>query len=90
MQRLGWANVPAVVKEADDRTLLTLALIENLQRDDLSPIDEALGYQRLMDEFQVAQQKWRGSWAATAPRWRTRCGCSSCPRACARWCTTSS
>jgi ParB family chromosome partitioning protein len=55
VQRLGWANVPAVVKEADDRTLLTLALIENLQRDNLSPIDEALGYQRLMDEFQVAQ-----------------------------------
>lgn len=55
VQRLGWASVPAVVKEADDRTLLTLALIENLQRDNLSPIDEALGYQRLMDEFQVAQ-----------------------------------
>ena len=57
VQRLGWATVPAVVKEADDRTLLTLALIENLQRDALSPIDEALGYQRLMDEFQVAQSE---------------------------------
>ena len=57
VQRLGWASVPAVVKEADDRTLLTLALIENLQRDNLSPIDEALGYQRLMDEFQVAQSE---------------------------------
>ena len=57
VQRLGWATVPAVVKEADDRTLLTLALIENLQRDNLSPIDEALGYQRLMDEFQVAQSE---------------------------------
>ncbi|HEX5817615.1 MAG TPA: ParB/RepB/Spo0J family partition protein [Gemmatimonadales bacterium] len=55
VQRLGWTNVPAVIKEADDRTLLTLALIENLQRDNLSPIDEAVGYQRLMDEFQVAQ-----------------------------------
>jgi len=55
VQRLGWTNVPAVVKEADDRTLLTLALIENLQRDNLSAIDEALGYQRLMGEFQVAQ-----------------------------------
>jgi ParB family chromosome partitioning protein len=55
VQRLGWTNVSAVVKEADDRTLLTLALIENLQRDNLSPIDEAVGYQRLMDEFQVAQ-----------------------------------
>ena len=46
-QRLGWTKIPAVVKEVDDRTLLTLALIENLQRDDLSPIDEAAGYRRL-------------------------------------------
>jgi ParB family chromosome partitioning protein len=53
VQRLGWATVPAVVKEADDRTLLTLALIENLQRNNLSAIDEALGYRRLMDEFTV-------------------------------------
>jgi ParB family transcriptional regulator, chromosome partitioning protein len=57
VQQLGWANVPAVVKEADDRTLLTLALVENLQRDDLSPIDEAVGYQRLLDEFAVPQQE---------------------------------
>jgi ParB family chromosome partitioning protein len=55
VQRLGWQAVPAVVKEVDDRTLLTLALIENLQRDDLSPIDEALGFQRLIDEFAVPQ-----------------------------------
>lgn len=57
VQQLGWASVPAVVKEADDRTLLTLALVENLQRDDLSPIDEAVGYQRLVDEFAVPQQE---------------------------------
>ena len=57
VQQLGWASVPAVVKEADDRTLLTLALVENLQRDDLSPIDEAVGYQRLLDEFSVPQQE---------------------------------
>jgi len=51
VQRLGWKSVPAVVREVDDRTLLTLALIENLQRDNLSPIEEARGYQRLADEF---------------------------------------
>lgn len=55
VQELGWPQVPAVVKEADDQTLLTLALIENLQRNDLSPIDEAQGYQRLIDQFHVAQ-----------------------------------
>ena len=52
-QQLGWAKIPAVVREVDDRTLLTLALIENLQRDDLSPIDEAAGYHRLGEEFQL-------------------------------------
>ena len=55
VQRLGWATLPAVVKEVDDQTLLTLALVENLQRDDLSPIDEAQGYRRLMDEFSLSQ-----------------------------------
>ena len=55
VQRLGWPKIPAVVKEVDDPTLLTLALIENLQRDDLSPIDEAAGYQRLGEEFELAQ-----------------------------------
>jgi ParB family transcriptional regulator, chromosome partitioning protein len=54
-QRLGWARIPAVVKDADDQTLLTLALIENLQRHDLSPIDEAAGYQRLSEEFRLPQ-----------------------------------
>lgn len=55
VQELGWATVAVVVKEADDRALLTLALIENLQRDDLTPMDEASGYQRLMDEFAMPQ-----------------------------------
>ena len=55
VQKLGWANVPAVVREVDDRTLLTLALIENLQRNDLSPIDEAQGYHRLIEQFRVPQ-----------------------------------
>lgn len=55
VQRLGWSKVPAVVRDLDDRTTLTLALIENLQRDDLTGLDEAIGYQRLMGEFNVAQ-----------------------------------
>ena len=54
-QQLGWHEIGAVVRDVDDRTLLTLALIENLQRDALSPIDEALGYQRLIDEFGTSQ-----------------------------------
>jgi ParB family chromosome partitioning protein len=55
--RLGWAKIPAVIKDVDDQTLLTLALIENLQRDNLSPIDEASGYQRLGSEFNLPQSE---------------------------------
>jgi ParB family chromosome partitioning protein len=54
VQRLGWQKVPAVVKEVDDQALLTLALIENLQRDELSPVDTARGYQRLHQEFKLS------------------------------------
>src|SRR5574341_145193 len=53
---LGWTTIPAVKREVDDRTLLTLALVENLQRDDLSPVDEASGYRRLIDEFGLSQE----------------------------------
>jgi ParB family chromosome partitioning protein len=53
VQRLGWTKIPAIVRDVDDPTLLTLALIENLQRDDLTPIDEAMGYQRLGEEFEL-------------------------------------
>lgn len=55
-QALGWERIPAVRRDVDDRTVLTLALIENLQRDDLSPVDEARGYERLIAEFELTQQ----------------------------------
>lgn len=55
-QSLGWARIPAIVREVDDRTLLGLALVENLQRTDLNPLDEAQGYRRLMQEFGATQQ----------------------------------
>jgi ParB family chromosome partitioning protein len=55
--RLGWTEIPAIVKEIDDQTLLTLALVENLQRADLNPIEEAEGYQRLIAEFGLTQQQ---------------------------------
>lgn len=56
-QQLGWEKIPTVVREVDDRTLLTLALVENLQRDALSPIDEARGYERLIGEFDLSQAR---------------------------------
>src|SRR6478752_430062 len=53
--RLGWTEVPALVRDFDDRAMLTLALVENLQRADLNPLEEAEGYQRLIDEFGLTQ-----------------------------------
>jgi ParB family chromosome partitioning protein len=49
VQKLSWRSVPAVVREVDDDTLLVLALVENLQREALNPMEEADGYQVLMD-----------------------------------------
>jgi ParB family chromosome partitioning protein len=54
---LGWTEIAAIVKTMDDRTALTLALVENLQRTDLNPVEEAEGYQRLIDEFHLSQQE---------------------------------
>jgi ParB family chromosome partitioning protein len=55
--RLGWTEIPAVVRDFDDRAMLTLALVENLQRADLNPLEEAEGYERLIDEFGLTQQQ---------------------------------
>ena len=54
---LGWTDIPVIVRDIDDRTLLTLALVENLQRADLNAVEEAEGYQRLIDEFGLTQQQ---------------------------------
>ena len=52
---LGWPEISAIVKEIDDQTLLTLALVENLQRADLNPMEEAEGYRHLMQNFSLTQ-----------------------------------
>lgn len=52
----GLSEVPAVIVEADDRKAMELALIENLQREDLNPVEEALGYQTLMTEYGLTQE----------------------------------
>jgi len=59
-QAAGLAEVPVIVREADDRKTLELALIENLQREDLNPIEEALGYQQLADQFKLTQEQISG------------------------------
>ncbi len=50
-------RVPVIVKDLGDREALELALVENVQREDLTPIEEAAGYQRLIDEFEHTQEQ---------------------------------
>lgn len=57
VKQLGWTEVPASVLEVDDDTLLVLALVENLQREELSPLEEAQGYESLRDSFGFTQGK---------------------------------
>ena len=56
-QRAGLHNVPVVITEADDLKSLEFAIVENVQRQDLSPLEEAQGYKRLIDEFSYDQEK---------------------------------
>lgn len=53
---LGWEKISAVVKDLSDQEILTMALVENLQRSDLNPIEEAEGYSQLIEQFGHTQQ----------------------------------
>jgi ParB family chromosome partitioning protein len=55
ISRLGWEDVPVLVRDASDETLLVLALVENLQREALNPLEEAEGYRALADKFSMTQ-----------------------------------
>lgn len=56
-QLLGLKEVPVILREADDRAVLELALIENLQRENLNAIEEAQGYAQLIEQFQLKQEE---------------------------------
>lgn len=51
------STIPAIEKEIDDKQLMEMALIENLQREDLNPIEEALAYKQLMEQFRLTQEE---------------------------------
>lgn len=57
VKQLGWREIPAQIREVDDQTLLVLALVENLQRQDLGPLEEARGYASLRDTFGYSQRQ---------------------------------
>ena len=56
-QLLGLSEVPVILREADDRAVLELALIENLQRENLNAIEEAHGYAQLIEQFHLKQEE---------------------------------
>ena len=56
-QKAGLHDVPVVVTEADDLKSLEFAIVENVQRNDLNPLEEAQGYQRLINDFSYDQEK---------------------------------
>ncbi len=55
--RAGWTQVPAHIREADDRLVAELAIVENLQRKDLNPVEKALSFKRYLDEHQCTQDE---------------------------------
>lgn len=56
-KKAGLSTISAVIKDYSDQTITEIALIENLQREDLNPIEEAMGYQSLMQEFHLTQEQ---------------------------------
>ena len=56
-QEAGLSEIPAVVREVDDRAVVAMALIENIQREDLNPLEEAVALSRLIDEFSLTHQQ---------------------------------
>ena len=61
------SDVPVIVVEADDKKAMELALIENLQRQDLNPVEEALGYQSLIEEYGLTQEEAAGRVGKSRP-----------------------
>ena len=85
------------MREADDENLHAMALVENIQRQDLNAIEIALGMQRLIDECGLTQEQMADKVGRNAPRYRTTCVCSHSPTRCSshsrrgsyRWATPS-
>src|SRR3712207_6701269 len=56
-KKVGLKEVPAVINELSDKQILEVSLIENIQREDLNPIEEAIAYKKLIDEFKLTQEE---------------------------------
>lgn len=69
--RLGMTEVPVIIKDYSTEEVTEIALVENLQRQDLDPIEEAFAYQRLMDTFKQTQEVTLPVWVVVDPMWLT-------------------
>ncbi len=56
MKKLGWSEVPAIIRELDDKETASIALIENLQREELTAIEEAFAYEKLIELHSLTQE----------------------------------
>ena len=81
----GITELPALVRDADDRDSLLLALVENVAREQLSPVEEARAYAALLDEFDLSLTEVAERVGRSKPRSRTACGCSSCRKRSSGW-----
>lgn len=84
-RQAGLEDIPAMVLEAEEDEVMELALIENLQRQDLNPIEEAEGYERLMKQFGLTQEQVAKRVVKSRSAVATHCVCWLCRPRCGRW-----
>ena len=63
----GLEEIPVIVREYNDSESAEIALVENLQREDLNPVEEGIAYEQLMNQFQLTQEKQRKWWGKAVP-----------------------
>ncbi len=85
-RQAGLREVPVLVVEADDRRMMELALIENLQREDLNAIEEAGGYRSLMDDYGLTQEEASTRVGKSRSAVANALRLLTLPPACRRWC----
>ena len=81
-QIAGLQEVPCLIREIPDEAALAMSLIENIQREDLNPLEEAAGIQRLVDEFSMTHQQAADAVGRSARRLPTCCACCISPSRC--------
>ena len=84
-QQAGLSEIPAVVRVVDDHAVIAMALIENIQREDLNPLEEATALQRLIDEFDLTHAQAADAVGRSRAAVSTCCACWSCRRRSACW-----